>query len=338
MNTRWWRAVLFSLFAVPAAAQIREIPLPFPDTTRFRVQFVDEMHGWVSSMNGNILHTSDGGAHWEVFRSPYPTPLITEIQFSSRNYGILWASPDLPEYTGRLYHTTNAGKDWRQVPMLDSVYISTQDDFNYQHASRQVYSIKEGQILYSGWRDRRAGYEHIIAWTSDGGTTWTTTRPPADGQLLPFNLNRWGWFDRAYDSPDPDMYPYCSFSLSTDCGVSWKGMRGWDPVLGTRCEFWDSLRGIMYTDPWYAGIFPATRESDSGSYLTFDGGRTWEEWYHVWHLFQSVLIGDSALYGIEMRKRVSWEERESGALVRYLRKDPEKWREAVVPGIFTAMT
>ncbi len=63
-----------------AVAQLREIPLPFADTTCFRVQFVDEDHGWVAGLAGTIFHTTDGGLTWNTYASPYPTGAITEIR------------------------------------------------------------------------------------------------------------------------------------------------------------------------------------------------------------------------------------------------------------------
>ena len=46
--------VFISILAPTLFAQYREIPLPFPDTTRFKVQFLDDMHGWLTQLAPRI--------------------------------------------------------------------------------------------------------------------------------------------------------------------------------------------------------------------------------------------------------------------------------------------
>ena len=327
-----------------SSAQYREVPLPFPDSLRFRVQFIEDRSGWVSSMNGTILHTSDGGLHWDLFATPYPKQLITEIRFFSSNYGILWASPDRDSYSGRLYQTSNAGKDWQRVPLPDSIFIYTPDLGQHPLGRYDVYPLKEGHILFNGQRVWRLGTsaqhsEEIAAWTTDGGDHWNKVTGRGKSVLMPVDSVRWGFFDPAYDLHDPDFPPHCSFALSTDRGLKWRGTRSWDAVLGTNCEFWDSKRGIVYGNVWYANYQGHwDRSSDSGSYLTYDGGETWEKWWRVCDIFSAVLTKDSTMYCVEGGSGKSWEKRQYGPLLRCQRRNSEPEKKVFLSESVTALS
>jgi hypothetical protein len=305
--------LVLSFVALPAAAQVREIPLPFPDTTRFRVQFVDEMNGWVSSMNGTILHTSDGGVNWDVYRTPYPKPVITEIRFSSKDYGVLWANVG-HTYNGLLYQTFNAGKDWQQVPTYDSISIF----YSWRY---DVYPMSPGYIIWSGMRSWRIGtsskYELITAWTTNGGLEWNKSVYPFSypDVFVPLDTNRWGWFDGAMEIPD--MTPISAFAVSTDHGLTWHEKRTWIPMVSSLCEFQDAKRGIVFGRRWIDGQY------DPGSYVTYDGGETWERWEYFSQQYSAVFVGDSVLYCVTgaCRSR-SWDPRPCGPLIRCPRQDP----------------
>jgi hypothetical protein len=205
--------------------------------------------------------------------------------------------------------------------------------------------MKPGQIIYNGQREWRLGsaapvYEDLIAWTSNGGTDWQkNVSPSGPGVFIPIDSNRWGGFDPAYNYHDPAFPPNCSFRLSTDRGENWRNTGVWDGVLGTNCEFWDSRRGIVYGDLWYAsyqGHWDAY--SDSGSYVTYDGGETWEQWHRVCDIFTARLIGDSVLYCVMKTRRDSWEFRQSGPLVRCPRWDPVNHRSFIIDRDVTALS
>lgn len=101
--------------------------------------------------------------------------------------------------------------------------------------------------------------------------------------------------------------------------MNWTAKRMWYGVASTNCEFWDSKRGIVFGNVWYEG------NRDSGAYITYDAGETWEHWRMV-SGWTGVLIADSVLYylgrwGYDPAYR-TWERRGYGYLKRHYRKYP----------------
>ena len=120
-------ASLLLSFASALHAQYREIPLPFSDTTRFKVQFVDEMHGWVSSYRGSILQTTDGGQAWKEHRFIQDT-LIHDIVFVDKQSGWIVVRDCyhvLQCFKQKLYRTTDGGATWETRPFPDSTSITS---------------------------------------------------------------------------------------------------------------------------------------------------------------------------------------------------------------------
>ncbi len=65
------------------------------------MRFTSPKDGWVSG-GGEIIHTSDGGAHWTSQLSIRPT--VIGLTFADSQNG--WAA------CGAVYHTTDGGADW----------------------------------------------------------------------------------------------------------------------------------------------------------------------------------------------------------------------------------
>jgi hypothetical protein len=288
--TRLLLALAFSFSGI-ATAQLREIPLPFPDSTRFKVQFVDEMHGWVSSLGGSILRTTDGGVSWEKFMSPYPKPVISEIVFCSKDYGVLWADSTRGNYRGRLYRTEDGGKTWAQVSTPDSIWIAYDQGLSQTPYAFSITLLAPDVIAYTGGRSWRMGNgpmqgEVFVASTTDGGVTWRT------GKLIAFNTvyalasGKWGTFRV---SPElPDIVPVSVFWTSDDSGATWSVKKIWDDVPMLAAQFWDGRHGAAYCTRFQDGVF-----------MTSDGGNTWEQWkYTSPNYFSGVLVRDSILYAI----------------------------------------
>ena len=315
-----------------ATAQFREVPLPFADTTCYRLQFIDENHGWVAGLTGTIFHTTDGGLSWNTYASPYPTGAITEIRFSTKDYGILWANPDPNAYTGRLYQTFNAGRDWELVPMPDdSLLIFPQLGSNDIFGRFDVYPLTPRHIAFfavRSWRNKPNTApleEDFYAWTTNGGQDWqTNTLSPGVrlSNLIALDTSRWSRFVGSMNWP---QVPICSFDVSDDHGLTWTQRRRWVPVVAGFCEFWDSKRGMIFGATWEPEPFVRI---DSGSYVTTDGGETWQQWEWVAHCFTAVLMGDSLLYSVGNSRYNAWDPRLHGPLVRQY--GPRDWQLVIL--------
>jgi hypothetical protein len=317
-------SVLLLLFTITlggqAVAQFREVPLPFADTTCLRLQFIDENHGWVAGMTGTIFHTTDGGLTWNTYASPYPTGAITEIRFSTKDYGILWANPDPNAYTGRLYQTFNAGRDWALVPMPDdSLFIFLQWGSNDKLGRFDVYPLTPRHIAFFAvreWRNKPNTaplQEEFYAWTTNGGQDWqTNTLSPGVrlSNLIALDTNRWGRFVGSENAP---QLPICAFDVSVDHGLTWTQRRSWIPVVAGFCEFWDSKRGMIFGATWEPEPFVRV---DSGSYVTTDGGDTWTRWGSVVGAFTAVFFSDSLIYVVGNGRYHQWDPRLHGTLIR----------------------
>jgi photosystem II stability/assembly factor-like uncharacterized protein len=258
---------------LPALAQFTEIPLPFRDTTRFRVKFVDPMHGWVSSKNGTILRTSDGGANWEKLMSPYPQPLITEVRFYKGGYGVLWADPTR-YVSGKLYYTSDGASTWTRVPMSDSTSIGIPgmpDNVLYGYP---IHATAPGHIVYLGvkfWTQPSGtgNLRSLMATTSDTGAHWIETY-----YGLPFSaaLTYFWPIDTMRSvllnaGEGGDMWPQTSRVIkSYNYGLTWCEKVIWDyPTVSI--EFTDERRGFVAVNK---------NIDDAVFFTTYNGGETWE--------------------------------------------------------------
>jgi hypothetical protein len=274
-----------------AAAQYTEIELPFPDTLRFKVQFIDDSCGWVSSRTGCIMHTTDAGQSWQKYRCPVK-PDLREIKFSSRNYGIAWAEGSLRE--GNLYQTSNAGKDWKRVPVPDSLRFTNITLPPTPQPEYTINTVFPNYIFYQGRREWAIGNqlrsERLSAFSRDGGNNWEYHTSVSFGlnacYELALDTNRWVAISPGYKLPD--ITPISAFGSSTDYGATWTWQAVWDNVNLTNAVFQDSKRGMVFSD------------TDSGSYSTTDGGETWINWHDAFALYTGALVSDSVMYGISV--------------------------------------
>lgn len=289
--------VLFHFFAsspLLSQTQYREIPLPFPDSTRFRVQFVDSTHGWITGKTGSILRTTDGGLSWEELRTPYPRPNIEDMRFLDRDYGILWANYPENIYDGRMYQTFNGGTDWVQIPLpYDSVWIFPHFVIGKRRNILYDYSffpLDRNSIAINGqyWFQQGRASRDFLTRTTDGGQTWIhANRPPAGGNgFFPHDSGRWSFLRG--EMRIPFGTPLGSFSTSTDYGETWPPPHQWwvdVPILGG--QFWDSKKGVVFGTEGHLS-------------LTKDGGETWIDLRAPPDGHSAVFVKDVTLY------MVSW--------------------------------
>ena len=241
------------------------------------VSFADASHGWVVGLMGNILATSDGGAHWEVqVAQPYP---LFGVSFADASHG--WAvggngtilatsdggahwSVQKSRSTAYLYgvhfsdpsHGWAVGTRWGAGATAFGVILSTSDGgatWTDQESSTQtwLYGVASSDASH-GWA---VGLSGTILATSDGGADWNAQSPGTRNWLcdvaFPDPLHGWAVGDQ-------------SILATSDGGRSWTVQD-----LGT--QMW--LYGIAFSDAahgWAVG--------DGGTILaTTDGGASWSQ-------------------------------------------------------------
>jgi len=193
------------------------------------VFFLDQNQGWIVTETDTILHTTDGGAHWEIQLSGSDYAL-TAVQFLDEHNG--WAVGDL----GTILHTTDGGQTWDRV---ESDVYDLIDDIQFVDET-------------NGWA---IGENGLIMKTTDGGATWTSTIFPADSAELKdviFVDRNHGWISGSLDEASLVL-------RTTDGGESWETV--WHDTLVcnfTSVFFIDSLTG------WVGGMRSAILKTTDG--------------------------------------------------------------------------
>lgn len=174
------------------------------------VQFTDQNNGWISTYQGTIYRTNDGGQSWSTSTIP-SGPFINDMQFINSTIGFLATSTGLyktsdsgqtwtltnfgttavacvfflDEMNGRIcrgtglnYYTSDGGNTWTSV--------SDDSDFTYN-----FYSLSFVDAL-TGWSVGEVG---TIRRTNDGGNSWQKQLNPITGALfaVDFKTSTNGW-------------------------------------------------------------------------------------------------------------------------------------------------
>jgi photosystem II stability/assembly factor-like uncharacterized protein len=224
-----------------------------------KIQYVSPVEGWISTGNGKLLHTTDGGSTWTVV-SPEPTDTLfswsdpaVSMSFVSPSTGwIIRTKGSFSQWNGAVvYKTTNGGTNWNRVtiPSFDAgMYI-------------QFVDANNGWILVFNTGFTSGG----IFRTTDGGTSWGAIYPPVGG--FPFFVNSTtGWIIAAGASGLTSD----SISRTTNGGLTWT------TPWGTNAQV--SLNSIHFSDVsngWVVGrngvILRTTNGGTSWSYITNAG-------------------------------------------------------------------
>ena len=119
------------------------------------VCFVDEMNGWVTGYNGIILHTSDGGANWEIQGEGVTTVRLRDVSAVDEHHAFACGS--------------------------DGVIVKTNDGINWSvvdvGTNSQFYSID----MYDATHGIAVGKSETIFYTTDGISWNSATTPPRIG-------------------------------------------------------------------------------------------------------------------------------------------------------------
>lgn len=115
------------------------------------ISFTDEMHGWILSVEGTVLKTTDGGDTWQT--SDVASGISTSIYFTNQNHGCITANLD----SSLIYLTNDGGATWQQT------------DHPHAQLLNDVYFASD----LKGWTVGISENMNFNLYTSDGGLTWT---------------------------------------------------------------------------------------------------------------------------------------------------------------------
>ncbi|MHB8867063.1 MAG: YCF48-related protein, partial [Pirellulaceae bacterium] len=156
-----WCAVAESTRPVAAQAD-RWAPEMLEDAELTSVWFHDSDQGWVVGDRGVILHTEDGGRHWQLQRTP-ETCRLEAVHFLDANLGWIVGGRVHP-YTHHtscvVLRTHDGGRTWTVIPGLTLPALKTVRFLNAQ----QGWAVGNGSALYPTGIFR----------TEDGGRSWST--------------------------------------------------------------------------------------------------------------------------------------------------------------------
>jgi photosystem II stability/assembly factor-like uncharacterized protein len=215
------------------------------------VYFVDSLYGWAVGDSGTIIHTSNGGADWEIQDSKNDNKIV-DVFFLNRNLGWAssWKTSSVPFGT-ILLKTTNGGQSWTNEPYKeDNIFI-------------QCLLFTDS---LNGWM---GGKPHALVKTTDGGANWKQADVDSS-TFSSFPIKSINFYNSQYGYACGGIFEYA--------GVMWRTTNGgdfWyviDPVSAPIDPIWqvhtfDSLNVLgVGGDFEFFGV---------GMIRTSDGGLNW---------------------------------------------------------------
>lgn len=173
------------------------------------VDFINGNEGWAVGNNGNIKHTTNGGATWTTQTSPM-AGLLTGVFFIDENNGWIVNRDNW----GEICHTTNGGSTWTLQPEYSPNPLN------------DIFFINPDK----GWA---VGMDTTIMRTVDGGQNWLNCDVDVYGnpylRSVQFIDENTGWA----------VGTGSSILKSTDGGVTWHEID---------TEFHELLQSVYFTD------------------------------------------------------------------------------------------
>ena len=238
------------------------------------IHMVDATTGWaqwVGVKAWRILHTTDGGAHWQDVTPPSVPAVGGELPAYFLNGSVAWVVP-LANDTNVLtvFRTTNGGQTWQQEATLTQIPDVGQLTF---------INAQDGWLLNT---QGAAGNELADLYrTTDGGASWTevasTGNPPTQPGTIPFNgtVKSIGFLDAstgwmaAFSNATNFLWLY----VTHDGGATWQQQTLPMPPGGSQVQY-EVLPPAFFTAQ--DGILPVEGSNSGTVYVTHDGGATWQ--------------------------------------------------------------
>ena len=246
--------------------QLAEFTPEFPINSYFRnVEFLNENIGFVGTLSGVFLKTTDGGTSWNpVTITPNP-PAICGLDAvgTSTIYGC--GAYFSPAY---LIKSSDSGETWQYIDMSA-----------YANALVEVLFTDENHGLASGSTDAGG----VVLQTDDGGLTWTTLYTTPNAGEYVWKLQRLASNPAVIFGSVETVAPHTGQLIkSTDNGLSWSSKPVPDPDI-------QAVGFVTENHGWMGGHSSPILE-------TFDGGDTWIENSVGSNLNRIVILSDHLAY------------------------------------------
>lgn len=263
-----------------ACGQWKEVKLsaPFNSGYYLDVYFLPENpdYGWVCSMEGHIVRTTDGGASWQG--TTIPGSFLEYVQFINRNTGFV-SGP------AGVFRSDDGGQTW-----LD---ISPNTPIGENGWGSYWLNDRVGVYFVGGClNDQQSFYR-----TTDGGLSWTVS----------YGYERSSGLSDGFLYEDGSGYAISSGVLwgTSDYGRSWfkisnTGPRNWNEEI--------SVFGRSILIP-SAGQSCDGQSGKGGSlrYST-DGGATWREYLTGQNMYGCFLLSATTAWGVGDNRTVLYTE------------------------------
>lgn len=212
-----------------------------------KVFFLDKQEGWVGGEDGFVLHTSDGGEHWEQVAVVTLAP-ITGIHFVKAQTGWMLAG-------GQVYRTADGGKEWQLATLPISAFGASG---GYDWDGELVFLNEK-----TGWAvvDRSTVFR-----TEDGGKTWLGTYLGNTATTLAFTGEKHGCVGGS------------GIHCTEDGGQTWASRLAIDADGSVIEGRYLNIQGLSFADAktgWAVGGTGSVGGSNMQIFKTEDGGKSW---------------------------------------------------------------
>lgn len=241
---------------------------------------------YISTLDGQIYKSENGGGSWELVVNFYrPQLILDQLMIDSRDSNVIYVSGHRHTLAGGFFKTTDGGRNWKEAKELSSeavhsiaqstvdpnvitvgtnngVWISNnsgdswkkiQSDTMPLNVDSMAIDPRNNKTMYAGtwWRPYK---------TTDGGSTWRLIKNGMidDSSIFAITINS--------RNPDHVIASACSgIYESFNAGEQWKKIEG-IPSQSRR------TRDILQHPSRPGTIYAATTE---GFWMSTNGGRSW---------------------------------------------------------------
>ncbi|WP_350280606.1 oxidoreductase [Kribbella sp. HUAS MG21] len=242
------------------------------ETLQFRdVEAFDEQRAVALTIgpgeDSRIYRTADGGKSWtETFRNTDPNAFYDCIAFNDRKHGLALSDPVDGKF--RIAATADGGKSWKVQPNA-GMPAALPGEFAFA-ASGTCLVAGHGR---TAWFATGGGDRPRVFRTVDGGRNWTVTASPmASGEAA-------GIFSLAFRNTLFGVAVGGDFTKPNEAvnaaSVTSDGGRTWQLVPADKAP--KGYRSGSHFVPW--SPFTVIAVGPSGSDVSFDGGRSWKQFY-----------------------------------------------------------
>jgi photosystem II stability/assembly factor-like uncharacterized protein len=260
-----------------------------------RLYMFNEQAGWAIGGNPSInirrdglkglynaiLHTSDGGKHWQQVTPPGFSSDQDLLDFTLLDSNTAWVSlvKDGEQKLTWFYQTTDAGKTWQSFPLPDPLSNLRTMSFINEHEGWMLRSKSLAGTPPTGNQGGSTSLMH----TTDGGKTWQNLGP------LSIQGGVWNisFFNQQLAWAQGCSYISCDFYKTHDGGKTWQKQTlplpsdiGSNRTDGPELEI-DHIKGAGMIFLSGQEIAMLTRYDQNGqarwyAYTSQDEGNTWQ--------------------------------------------------------------